>query len=333
VRRFLLAASLIALAGASLHAKPAPKATVKSAKVPAKKVTPAAKRAGITVSPDIAQAVADPARKPENVARDPYRHPAQTLSFFGLKPDMTVVEMIPSGGWYTEILAPYLAEKGHYVGAVSPGKATDNFQAFLATNPDRYGKAQVAPFNGGQTNSFGPDGTADMILTFRNIHNLLGSTEQPGDGNAPQAFADWFRALKPGGVLGITEHRLPENMDTAREKTTGYVKRSTIIRLAMGAGFQLAAASDINANPKDDHNHPDGVWDLPPTYQAGDKDRAQYEAIGESDRMTLRFVKPDPNAPAADTPLSEQMPVASPTLTTDPLALSEQTEPNGASPK
>jgi predicted methyltransferase len=332
VRRLLLAASLIAFAGVPVHAKPTPKAT-KSAKAPVKKAAIAVKRPGITISPDIAQAVADPTRKPENVVRDIYRHPAETLSFFGLKPDMTVVEMIPSGGWYTELLAPYLAANGHYVAAVSPGKATDSFQTFLAANPDRYGKVQVAPFNSGQTNSFVPDGTADMILTFRNIHNLLGSAEQPGDGNAPQAFADWFRALKPGGVLGITEHRLPETMDVAREKTTGYVKRSTVIRLAMSAGFQLAAASDINANPKDNHDHPDGVWDLPPTYQAGDKDHAQYETIGESDRMTLKFVKPDPTASNASMPSPEQVPTASPTLATDPSALSEQPEPSGASPK
>lgn len=298
MRRFLLAASLIALAGAPLHAKPASKAAAKSSKAPARKAAPAAKRPDITVSPDIAQAVADPARKPENVARDRYRHPSQTLSFFGLKPDMTVVEMIPGNGWYAEILSPYLAANGHYVAAVAPGKATDSFQAFLATGAARYSKAQLVPFVSGQANSFVPDGTADMVLTFRNIHNLLGSAEQPGDGNAPQAFADWFRALKPGGVLGIVEHRLPETMESAREKTSGYVKRSTVIRLAMAAGFQLAAASDVNANPKDDHDHPDGVWDLPPTYQAGDKDKEKYAAIGESDRMTLKFVKPDPNASA-----------------------------------
>ena len=251
-------------------------------------------------APDIAKAVADPARKAENRARDTYRHPAQTLSFFGLKPDMTVVEVMPGGGWYSEILAPYLAVSGHYVAAVPPGKATDQFQAFVASSPDRLGKAQVVTFAAGQPTEFTAPGTADLILTFRNIHNLLGSAEQPGDGNAPQAFADWFRALKPGGVLGIVEHRLPETMETSREKTTGYVKRSTVIRLAMAAGFQFAGASEINANPKDDHDHPKGVWTLPPTYELGDQDKAKYAAIGESDRMTLKFVKPDPNAPTAD---------------------------------
>ena len=237
----------------------------------------------LAVDPAITKAVADPARKAENRARDKYRHPAQTLSFFGLKPEMTVVEIMPGGGWYSEILAPYLAAQGHYVAAA----------------PDRLGKAQMVAFAAGQPVDLVAPGTADMILTFRNIHNLRGSSEQPGDGNAPQAFADWFRALKPGGVLGIVEHRLPETMDSAREKTSGYVKRSTVIRLAMAAGFQFAGASEINANPKDDHDHPKGVWTLPPTYELGDQDKAKYAAIGESDRMTLKFVKPDPNAAAA----------------------------------
>lgn len=253
-----------------------------------------------TIASDIAKAVADPGRKAENRARDKYRHPAQTLSFFGLKPDMTVVEIMPGGGWYSEILAPYLAAAGHYVAAVPPGKETEQYQALVAADPDRFGKTQIVGFAAGQPTDFTAPGTADLILTFRNIHNLLGSAEQPGDGNAPQAFADWFRALKPGGVLGIVEHRLPETMDSAREKTSGYVKRSTVIRLAMAAGFQFAGASEINANPKDDHDHPKGVWTLPPTYALGDEDRAKYQAIGESDRMTLRFVKPDPNAAAAD---------------------------------
>ena len=295
MRRALLVLPLIALTLAPLSAK----APVNTPKAVAHKGAAATPRPGIEVSPDIAAAIADPARKTENRARDKYRHPGQTLSFFGLKPDMTVIEMLPSGGWYSEILAPYLATSGHYVAAVPPGKDSDDYQALLATDAARYGKVQVVPFTAGQLADFTPPGTADLVLTFRNIHNLLGSPDQPGDGNAPQTFADWYRALKPGGVLGIVEHRLPEQMDVAREKTTGYVKRSTVIRLAMAAGFQLVAASDVNANPKDDHDHPKGVWTLPPTYQLGDVDKARYAAIGESDRMTLKFVKPDPSAPSA----------------------------------
>ncbi|HET8611778.1 MAG TPA: methyltransferase [Sphingomonas sp.] len=289
MRRIAFVLPLIALAASPLAAKPKHKAAAPHASA----------RPHIAIDPAIRKAVDDPGRKAENRARDKYRHPAATLSFFGLKPDMTVVEMIPGGGWYSEILAPFLAGQGHYVAAVEPGKPTDSFKALIAADPDRYGKATVATFNPGQPNELVAPGTADMILTFRNIHNLLGSPEQAGDGNAPQAFADWYRALKPGGILGIVEHRLPETMDSAREKTSGYVKRSTVIRLAMAAGFQFAGASEINANPKDDHDHPKGVWTLPPTYALGDQDKAKYEAIGESDRMTLKFVKPDPDAPAA----------------------------------
>jgi predicted methyltransferase len=338
VRRVLLAVSLLALTAAPLSAKTAIKAPAKAAAKPAaRKAAGAPARPGIMVDPGLRQVIDDPHRKPDNVARDKYRHPAQTLTFFGLQPGMTVVEMVPGGGWYSEILIPYLADQGHYVAAVEPDEM-DNFKAFLAADPDRTGKAQAIAFNPGQTNSFVPDGTADMIVTFRNIHNMLGSPDQPGDGNAPQAFADWFRALKPGGVLGIEEHRLPENMDSAREKTSGYVKLSTVVRLATAAGFQWAGASNVNANPRDDHDHPDGVWDLPPTYKAGDKDKAKYAAIGESDRMTLRFVKPDPNAPAAsDAPPAEQVapdqPSATPRLSTDPAALGEQPQSQAGSPQ
>jgi len=290
--RFLLAFPLIALVAAPLAAmtpaKPAP----------ARKPATAPAHPAVAVSPAIAKAVADPARRAEDRARDKYRHPAQTLSFFGLKPDMTVVEMLPGGGWYSDILAPYLAAGGHYVAAVPPGKSTDAFRALVAARQDRLGKAGIVAFTPGQPVDFVPEGSADMILTFRNIHNLLGSPDKPGDGAAPQAFADWFRALKPGGVLGIEEHRLPETMASSREKTTGYVKRSTVIRLALAAGFQFAGASEVNANPKDDHDHPKGVWTLPPSYELGETDKAKYAAIGESDRMTLKFVKPGGPAPA-----------------------------------
>lgn len=249
--------------------------------------------ASSAADPALIKAVDDPARQSANRARDPYRHPVETLSFFGLKPDMTLVEMFPGGGgWYAEILAPYLAAKGHYVAAVPPVEEGKSFQALAASDPGRFGKAQVVVFKAGQANALVPDGSADMIVTFRNIHNLLGSPEKAGDGAAPQAFADWFRALKPGGILGIVEHRLPESMDAAREKTTGYVRRSTVVRLATAAGFRLAGSSDVNANPKDDHDHAKGVWTLPPSYALGDVDRAKYAAIGESDRMTLKFVKP-----------------------------------------
>jgi predicted methyltransferase len=272
------------------------KAAPKTASTP-KPSTPALTRAA--VDPAIAKAIADPRRKPANVARDKYRHPGQTLTFLGLKPEMTVVELDPGGGWYSEILAPFLADQGHYIAALEPGEGAQAFHTLVEADPDRFGKAVLTSFVPGQPSDIAPAGTADMVLAFRLIHNLLGSPEQPGDGNAPQAFADWYRALKPGGILGIEQHRLPEAMDSALEKTSGYVKRSTVIRLALAAGFQLAGASEVNRNAKDTHDWPKGVWTLPPTYRLGDTDKAKYAAIGESDRMTLKFVKPDPNAPVA----------------------------------
>lgn len=298
---------LLPLALATLPAFAATPAKKPVAGTPATK-KPASAPTGphITVDPGIEKAVLASGRSDADRARDRYRHPAQTLSFFGLKPDMTVIEVIPGGGWYTAILAPYLAGSGQLIEAVPP-KDMDPFATFTHADPTRYGKVQTVTWAVGQPTQLVPPGTADMVLTFRNIHNLLGSAEQPGDGNAPQAFADWFAALKPGGVLGIEEHRLPETMDVAREKTTGYVKRSTVIRLALAAGFQLAGMSDINANPKDDHDHPKGVWTLPPNYDLGDVDRARYAAIGESDRMTLKFVKPAANpAPMSDAPAFEK---------------------------
>jgi predicted methyltransferase len=281
-------AAVATLAVAAPKKAPAP-ATKKAASVSGK----ANASARVAIDPAIAQAVADPGRSAADRARDAYRHPAETLSFFGLKPGMTVVELFPGGGWYAAMLAPYLGPQGHYVAAVPPGKATESFNALVAGDQARYGKAQIVTYDAGQPTELVPAGTADMVLTFRNIHNLLGDPGKPGDGDAPQAFADWYRALKPGGVLGIEEHRLPEPADAALEKTSGYVKRSTVIRLAMAAGFRLQGASDVNANPKDDHDHPKGVWTLPPTFALGDQDRAKYAAIGESDRMTLRFVKPE----------------------------------------
>lgn len=278
----------LALTFAAAPAGAAPKKAVGSAR--------------IVVDPGIAKAVADPGRPAADRARDKYRHPAETLSFFGLKPTMTVIELYPSAGWYSAILAPYLAPAGRYLAAVPPGKATDSFTAKTSADAARYGKANIVAAPGGVIASVEP-GSADMILTFRNIHNMMGSEDgQAGDGTAPQAFASWFAALKPGGVLGIVEHRLPETMDAAKEKDSGYLKRSTVLRLAMAAGFQLAGASDVNANPKDTHDWPKGVWTLPPNFAAGDQDRAKYAAVGESDRMTLRFVKPGGTSdPAAAT--------------------------------
>jgi predicted methyltransferase len=237
----------------------------------------------------IRAAVASPQRKPENTARDIYRHPVETLMFFGVTPSQTVVEIWPAPGWYTEILAPLLRDGGKYIAAAQPGgQSREATIALLASDPARFDKAVLTTMERGKASDIAPPGSADVVLTFRNVHNFL----KAGDAASAQLFADCYRALKQGGVLGVVDHRLPEDADDALEVDSGYVKRSTILKLAMAAGFKFDGESEINANPKDDHKHPKGVWTLPPTFSLGDVDRAQYQAIGESDRLTLRFVKP-----------------------------------------
>ncbi len=231
--------------------------------------------------PAIKAAVASTARPEAERARDQYRHPEQTLAFFGLKPTMKVVEMFPGGGWYAHVIAPVVARSGQYIAAApaSAQKATDALKADMGAAPDRYGKPRFVEVT--------PDGkwanglNADMVLTFRNVHNW--------GKDAGNMFKAFYAALKPGGVLGVVDHRLPESRTTP---TGGYLKESYVIALATAAGFKLDAKSEINANPKDTADYPKGVWTLPPTYTLGDTDRARYQAIGESDRMTLRFVKP-----------------------------------------
>lgn len=243
------------------------------------------------IDPALAAAIASPSRTPANLARDRYRNPGPTLAFFGVKPTDTVVEIWPGRGWYTEILAPYLAARGTYYGAAPAGRGTEVFSQVIAAKPDVYGKARVATFPvlaAGGTPV--PPGSADVVLTFRNVHNWMGSEDAAPV--APEAFRQIYAMLKPGGTLGIVDHRLPESADSAREKSSGYLKTSTVRKLAEDAGFRFVAASEVNANPKDTADWPDGVWTLPPTLRKGDVDRDKYLAIGESDRMTLKFIKP-----------------------------------------
>lgn len=240
-------------------------------------------------APPDAIAVADPHRTPTNVLRDRYRHPAETLGFFGVRADQTLVEYNPAAGWYTEILAPMLSAHGHYIGLVGTNpKALVALQQVIAAGRDRYAGAATATIDPKLGTSTVPDGSADMVVTFRNVHNMIIA----GGEVAQNSFNAFFRMLKPGGILGVEEHHLPEQADSALELKSGYVKRSTVIRLATAAGFRLAGESAVNANPNDTHDWPEGVWTLPPTYRLGDVDRAKYAAIGESDRMTLKFVKP-----------------------------------------
>jgi len=241
----------------------------------------------------LSQAVAGANRLATNVVRDKYRHPKETLAFFGVKPTDRVVEIWPGGGWYTEILAPYLADKGQLTVVTPPGKPADTIAKKLASDPSAYGKVQRANFPSVLGGGPVAPGTADVVLTFRNVHNWTTGYNAPGDKPyGEEAFREIFAMLKPGGVLGIEDHRLPENASAERERDSGYLKVSTVRALAEKAGFKFAGASQVNANPRDTHDYPQGVWTLPPTFAEGDKDRARYQAIGESDRMTLRFIKP-----------------------------------------
>ena len=237
----------------------------------------------------LAKAVGAPTRTATNVVRDKYRNPAATLAFFGVRPNHTVVEIFPGGGWYSEIIAPYVLGGGGTYYAAAPDRGLNGFRRLQTANPQLYGGAKLAAFPVREAGQVGvPAGTADVVLTFRNVHNWM-MGDQP---YAELAFKQMYDMLKPGGVLGIEEHRLPERADSAREKTSGYLKVSTVRRLAEQAGFRFVGASEINANPRDTADHPEGVWTLPPTLRLGDKDREKYVAIGESDRMTLKFVKP-----------------------------------------
>ncbi|MGF1607193.1 MAG: class I SAM-dependent methyltransferase [Rhodothalassiaceae bacterium] len=200
------------------------------------------------------EAIDNASRSDANKARDRYRHPYATLTFFGLEPDMAVMEVSPGGGWYREILQAYVSGAGRYE-TYNPGRGS------LPAEP------------------------VDMVLTFRNVHNWM-----PRD-QAQKVFEQFYAALKPGGTLGVVEHRLPEDVEQATRN--GYVKESVTIEMAEAAGFELVDKSDINANPKDTHDHPRGVWTLPPTYALRGKDRDKYAAIGESDRFTLKFRKPE----------------------------------------
>ncbi|MBB5738043.1 putative methyltransferase [Xanthomonas arboricola] len=229
------------------------------------------------------------------VQRDVYRHPGQTLAFFGIKPTQIVIEITPGGGWYSEILAPYLRDKGRYVAAVvdpaavpegrgrdSAQRGRDELEKKFAAKPEVYGKPSFVSYVP-KTPSFGVDNSADLVLTFRNVHNWRMA------GNADAMFAGFYKVLKPGGVLGVVEHRA--KADVAADDKSGYVGQAQLIAMAEAAGFKLAGKSEVNANPRDTKDYAGGVWTLPPSNNHDKADDAKYKAIGESDRMTLKFVK------------------------------------------
>jgi predicted methyltransferase len=233
-------------------------------------------------------------RSEADKARDKYRHPFETLTWFGIKDNMTVVEIWPGGGWYTDILAPFLKERGtYYAAAIDPETASEtgraNFQKYkekLTAKPDLFSKVNVTVLDPPTKTDIAPEGSADMVLTFRNVHNWI-AREQAGT-----VFTAMYKALKPGGVLGIVEHRGKADAPQDPKAKSGYVREDEVIKLAEQAGFKLVDRSEINANPKDTKEYPEGVWTLPPVLRLKDVDKEKYLAIGESDRMTLKFVKP-----------------------------------------
>ncbi len=246
----------------------------------------AAPDAGLTA------AIADPARTANFVARDKVRHPAEELAFFGITPKMTVVELWPGGGYWTEILGAYLAKGGgtYYVALNAPGdaeedKGTERWRARMAAQKGRLGTLHETSLGAGHFD-IAPPGSADLVLTFRNLHNWMEG------GYADQALAASFKALKPGGILGIEEHRGRDDKPQDPKAKDGYVRQDYAIALAKKAGFVLVGSSEVNANPKDTKDWVDGVWTLPPTLSQGDKDRARYLAIGEADNFVLKFQKP-----------------------------------------
>ena len=231
-------------------------------------------------------------RVPQNTARDQYRHPEQTLTFFGLRPDQTVIEITPGNGWYSELLAPLLKDKGRYVAAVvDPAtsnyakKSADSLKQKYAADPAHYAKVELVAYTP-QAPVFGKPGSADTVLTFRNAHNWVDA------GDEAATFKAFYEVLKPGGTLGVVDHRAKPGTTAKDNANNGYLPTDYVVKLAQNAGFTLAGESEINANPKDTKDYPDGVWTLPPALVKGEQDKAKYLAIGESDRMTLRFIKP-----------------------------------------
>ena len=295
-------ASLLALSACSPSSEPAKDAATRASSESAPVTAP------VAVDP-LDAAIAGSWRSPENVARDIYRHPKETLDFFGVKPEQIVVEVTPGGGWYSEILAPLVKGKGRYIAAViDPAKTTNaraaeyyggalkDLQGKFAGSPEQYAEVQIQQFDPAAPVVAEP-ASADVVVTFRNVHNWLGQDK------APMYFTAFFDALKPGGTLGVVEHSAAAGVTPKAD--SGYMTEQQIIDLATGAGFVLAERSDINANPKDATDYPNGVWSLPPTLRGGDQNRQQFIDVGESNRMTLRFTKPAEVAASTDAPAGE----------------------------
>lgn len=258
---------------------------------PAEKAAPPAVQHDARTEDALAAALNSPLRTAESRARDVYRHPQQTLQFFGISPTQTVIEISPAGGWYSEILAPYL-RAGRYVGALPKVRAESPYQrlhselqAKMAQDPAHFGQPHWHSYDP-RNPVLGEAGSADAVLTFRNVHNWVAAD------TADAYFKAFFEVLKPGGVLGVVDHRAKPGTELEAMKKSGYLTEELVIEYATRAGFRLDARSEVNANPKDSANHANGVWTLLPVAKHDAADAEKYRAIGESDRMTLRFVKP-----------------------------------------
>lgn len=250
----------------------------------------------MTFAERVAAGMAGEHRSEANKARDVYRHPAETLAFFGIEDGMTVMEIWPGGGWYTEILAPAMRDHGNLILATwdpqvegqpsyryeLPKQMEEDFEK----HPEVYDQVTFEYFSPPESPSLGEADSIDVIVTFRNTHGWITA------GQAQDIFNEFFRVLKPGGILGVVQHRADEDADPQVSAKEGYVSEAAVKQIAANAGFVFEASSEINANPKDTHHHPKGVWTLPPSYSLDDVDREKYAEIGESDRMTLRFRKP-----------------------------------------
>ena len=257
--------------------------------------SPASAELSAASAEKLKQVIAAEHRSDAHKARDQYRRPFETLSWFGVEQDMTVVEIFPGGGWYAEIIAPYVKDKGQYYGAGFDAeseveffrKNAKKFREKVESTSEVYGEnAIVTELAPPTKTAIAPEGSADFVLTFRNVHNWMKG------GYADGVFDAMFKALKPGGMMGLVEHRGEEAVEQDPKAESGYVNQSYTIALAEKAGFKLVASSELNANEKDTKSYPKGVWTLPPSLRLKDKDREKYLAIGESDRMTLLFKKP-----------------------------------------
>lgn len=267
--------------------------TQKSTVSPSKSTAGAESPAPRPPTGDLEAILASEHRSNGHRARDRYRHPAQTLAFFGVEPDMELLEVRPGGGWYAEILAPYLSESGKLIVAIPSadgprGRYHDRFMAMKKARPEVFEKVETVTFDPPAPIDLGPSESVDMVLTFRNTHNWI------NDGGEKEAYAAFFDVLKPGGVLGVVQHRADDASDAKQTAKSGYVPESYVVATAEAAGFELVERSDINRNEKDTHDHPGGVWTLPPAMRLGEQNKAEYLEIGESDRMTLKFRKPEP---------------------------------------